>query len=153
MNGRFKDAEHYVRAAILFAIGLFLFLIIRGVMVPKDFGRLGHFRPGALDDNRAHAMMFAGRALCEECHEDVVASRAGSRHDRVNCEACHGALAAHAEDPTGVKPTLPDGRQICLSCHEMNAARPAGFPQVEPQEHAGDEVCTTCHMPHRPEIE
>jgi len=66
-------------------------------MMPKDFGQYGHYRPGALADNAAMPISFAGRAACEECHADVVEGRAGHKHEHVGCEACHGALAAHAE--------------------------------------------------------
>jgi hypothetical protein len=150
---KFKDVEHFVRAAILFGVGIVLFLILRAAMIPKDFGQYGHYRPGALADNAARPISFAGRAACEECHADVVESRAGHKHEHVGCEACHGALAAHADDPSGAKPELPDAKTLCRSCHERNVARPPAFPQVDGDEHSGGEVCTSCHQPHHPEVE
>ncbi len=98
-------------------------------------------------------MSFAGRAACEECHEEVVEARKGSKHAQVNCEACHGALAAHAEDPASVKPQLPDVKTLCRTCHEKLVGRPAAFPQVDVKDHAGDEPCSSCHRPHHPEQE
>lgn len=153
MKDRLKDVEHFIRAAILFGLGLTLFLVVRGMLIPKDFGQYGHYRPGALADNQARALSFAGRSACEECHSEVVDERKGSRHDRVNCEACHGALAAHAEDPTAVKPSLPDVAALCRTCHEKLVGRPMSFPQVDVKDHAGDETCTSCHRPHHPEVE
>ncbi len=153
MSFKFKDVEHFVRAAILFGVGIVLFLILRAAMIPKDFGQYGHYRPGALADNAAMPISFAGRAACEECHADVVEGRAGHRHEHVGCEACHGALAAHAADPSGSQPELPDAKTLCRSCHERNVARPAAFPQVDGDEHSGGEVCTSCHQPHHPEVE
>lgn len=153
MSQRFKDVEHFVRAAILFGIGIIVFLVVRSVMVPKDFGEYGHYRAGALADNAARPISFAGRAACEECHSDVVESRAGHKHEHVGCEACHGALAAHAENPDGTKPTLPDATTLCRNCHQANVARPASFPQVDADEHSGGEICTSCHQPHHPELE
>lgn len=151
MQGLFKDREHYLRAGILLAVGMVAFLAFRAFMVPKGFGTYGHYREGALADNRARPLTFAGHAACEECHVDVVELRVGSRHQRVNCEACHGALAAHAADPAAVTPKLPDAATLCLTCHAQNVARPAKFPQIDPKDHAGDEPCTTCHRPHHPE--
>jgi hypothetical protein len=153
VSGKQRDIEHFLRAALLFGIGLVLFLVVRGFLVPKDFGAMGHFRPGALDDNRARPVAFAGRAACEECHGEVAELRKGSKHERINCEACHGALAAHAQDPGAVTPALPDAGKLCLTCHLQNVARPAAFPQISPEDHAGTQACTECHRPHHPETE
>lgn len=149
-----RDREHMVRMGILFAGALAVFLVVRAVMVPKDFGTYGHFRTGALADNMAHPLVFAGRQACGDCHDDIVASRKGSKHEQIGCEACHGALEAHAsaDDPSTLKPTLPDGKTICLVCHRENVAKPAGFPQVDPTDHGDGGPCTSCHNPHHPEI-
>jgi hypothetical protein len=149
--GALKDHEHYFRVAILFLLGVAAFLTFRAVMVPNGFGAYGHYRPGALADNRARTISFAGRAACEECHSDVAELRAGSRHEKIGCEACHGPLAGHAADPVAVTPKLPDAAVLCLTCHQVNAARPADFPQIDTEEHAGDSPCTSCHRPHHPE--
>jgi hypothetical protein len=146
-----QDKEHLVRMAGLFLAGLGLFLVLRVLFVPKDFYQLGHFRTGALADNAAWAVAFAGRAACESCHPDVVTERKGSRHGAIACEACHGALAKHADDPASLKPTLPEARKLCLVCHLQDVAKPKTFKQVNPEEHMGAEPCTTCHKPHHPE--
>jgi hypothetical protein len=153
MNPRFKDREHYLRAALLFGAGVALFLFARGFFVPRDFGLYGHFRPGALADNRSRPVAFAGMKACEECHDDVVKTREGSKHRQVHCEACHGALAAHAQDPSAVTPVPPEAKTLCLVCHLANSARPASFPQIDPVEHAGADPCLSCHGPHHPEPE
>jgi len=147
-----KDREHLVRMAGLFLAGLALFLIVRALFVPKGFGEYGHFRTGALADNAARPMAYAGRDACESCHPDVVEERKGSRHATVNCEACHGALAKHAEDPSRTKPVRPDGQKVCLVCHGQDMAKPTTFKQVNPKEHMGSGACNTCHKPHHPEI-
>ena len=59
-------------------------------------------------------------------------------------------LLRHAEDPTSVKPVLPDTSVLCASCHAASAAKPKGFPQVDPAEHSGGLPCQTCHNPHSP---
>jgi len=59
-------------------------------------------------------------------------------------------LLRHAEDPTSVKPVLPDTSVLCARCHTASAAKPKGFPQVEPAEHSNGLPCKTCHDPHSP---
>ena len=153
MGGWLKDKEHLVRAGLLLAAGLSAFLVVRSVAVPRHYGVYGPFRPGALEDNAARPVSFAGHAACEECHTDVVEARHGSKHEQIHCEICHGPAAAHAADPASAKPVLPDGRAVCINCHAANIARPAWFPQIDVESHAGEEKCTSCHNHHHPEPE
>jgi predicted CXXCH cytochrome family protein len=150
MSSRWKDYEHLLRMAGLFAAGTAVFLIAQAVLVPADFGQVGHYRTGALTANRARTPAFAGQAACVDCHPDVVEARAANQHKDVRCEACHGPLAKHASE--GVKVVRPDPATLCVKCHAANPARPASFPQVKAAEHAGGEVCTTCHSAHAPRI-
>jgi hypothetical protein len=152
MKELFKDKEHLVRVAVLMVVGVIGFLVLRGVLIPADYGELGHYRASALDDNSSVPLHFAGRAVCETCHDDVAAERAGGAHQRVGCEACHGALFVHAEDPDALVPELPSVTPLCVSCHTARVAKPDWFPQVEPDAHSGGEACDECHMPHSPAI-
>lgn len=149
MKGLFKDYEHLARVAALAGAGVVVFLLLQQLLVPEGFGVYGHYRAGALDDNRAHALAFAGQAACVECHTDQATARKAGKHANVACEACHGALARHADDPE-IKPQKPDGRGLCLGCHSASVARPAKFPQVEAREHAESGLCTECHQAHNP---
>lgn len=153
MRDRLRDMGHLLRLAGLFAAGGGLFALLSLVMVPDDFGQLGHYRTGALADNRLPELVHADGATCGDCHDDVVAIRRGSRHERVACQACHGPLAAHAADPAASMPVRPDPARLCLGCHARLIGRPTDFPQVEPVEHAGDQPCAACHQPHHPEPE
>lgn len=153
MPALFGHKEHLVRMAALFGVGIVAFLVLQAVLVPEGFGVYGHYRAGALEENRAHPAAFAGRAACVECHSDVADAAKGGRHEGVRCEACHGPLASHAAEPTEKKPVKPDPGALCARCHAANVARPARFPQVEPAEHAGKEACTGCHKPHHPTVE
>mgnify|MGYP001030627811 CR=1 FL=1 len=148
-----RDFAHLLRMAAIFVAGAVLFIVVRGLLVPEDFGVYGHFRAGALDDNRQRPLVHAGAEACGECHDDVVASRAGGGHESIRCEACHGALGAHAAEPSDLLPELPKGATVCLRCHVTAMAKPAGFPQVEPAEHADGEACDACHRPHSPRLE
>ena len=153
MNGRFRHAQHVFRMAGLFGAGIAVFLLLRWVFVPEDFGVLGHYRASALTLNRDKPLAYAGRAVCADCHADVVEARAGGRHEQVGCEACHAPAARHASgDDKAPRPVKPDGRIGCLACHDRDASRPATHPQVVASEHAGDAVCTSCHQPHNPRL-
>src|ERR1035441_3048560 len=86
MNRFLKDKEHLVRMAALFAVGVVLFLILKAVLVPKGFGVYGHYRAGALADNRVRAPRFAGRSACIECHTDERDAWKGGTHEEVRGE-------------------------------------------------------------------
>lgn len=148
----FKDAGHLFRFAGLFVIAFIVFLVVRHYVVPKSFGKYGHYRAAAIDEIAALPMNFAGHKACEECHADVAATHTSGMHAHVNCEACHGPLAKHANDPSAVTPKLPDTATLCVRCHEASAARPKNFPQVHSAEHSGGMPCQTCHNPHSPAI-
>ena len=150
MRRGFKDYEHLVRLAALFAGGTALFFVVRMLLVPADFGLFGHYRAGAVALNQSRAISFAGQQACAECHTDIVELRQSGKHAKVGCESCHGPHAKHAAAPDQAAARKPDPRKSCLPCHAALAARPRGFPQVVVAEHADDGACTTCHNPHRP---
>jgi uncharacterized CHY-type Zn-finger protein len=147
---KFKDAGHLVRLAIAFAVVFLVFLLIRAHFIPKSFGQYGHYRGNALVELSSKPISYAGHQACEDCHGDVVSMKTAGKHTGVNCEACHGALAKHVENPASVTPQLPDTALLCLPCHEANIAKPKNFPQVVSAEHSGGAVCKSCHQPHSP---
>jgi hypothetical protein len=149
----FHDSAHLIRPALVILAGLGLFLILRGAVIPKDFGKYGHFRPGALDLVRSRPVAYAGQDTCVACHDDQAKVRAAGKHAHVACEACHGPQAKHADDPTSLKPHLPDVANLCRRCHEQDAAKPKWFPQVVTAEHSGGMACNDCHKPHNPHID
>lgn len=148
-----KDGGHLVRVAGLFAAGVLLFLLLRAVFVPEDFGKYGHYRAGALADNASRPIAFAGKPACLDCHSDVQDAQKGSKHARLSCETCHGPLARHAADPEKLTPAKLVATTLCLGCHRTNAARPEKFPQVDPKDHSEGAACESCHKPHHPEPE
>jgi uncharacterized CHY-type Zn-finger protein len=148
----FKEAGHLFRLAAVFAIGGIAFLGVRAYLVPKSFGQYGHYRGDVMSEIAAHPVNFAGHRACEDCHADVVAKKSAGKHVHVNCEACHGPLAKHVDDPTSVKPVKLDTAVLCVRCHEANAAKPRNFPQVASADHSSGMPCDTCHQPHSPAI-
>lgn len=152
MKPRSGEFTHLARMAGLFVVGIAAFLLLRWMFVPSDFGVLGHYRAGAVTDNMSRPIKFAGQQACVECHTDIAELRAKGRHAKVSCESCHGALAAHAQNPDGVKPVKPDARKTCVICHTASIAKPKTFPQVVPAEHAPEGKCSDCHVVHNPKI-
>ncbi len=152
MRRLLHDWGHLVRPAVVLLAGLGLFLAIRGAVIPKEFGKYGHYRPGALDTIRQKPIVYAGQDTCVMCHEDEAKARAAGKHAHVACEGCHGPLAQHANDPTSLVPKLPKVEDLCRRCHEKDAAKPTWFPQVVTAEHSGGAPCNTCHQPHNPKL-
>jgi len=149
----FKDIEHLIRLAVVIVVLLAIFLVLRVAVVPRSFGEYGHYRGAAIAEAAARPIAFAGHETCEACHTDVVEQKKQGKHVVVACEACHGALAKHADDPVSVTPAKLDTAIVCARCHEANSAKPKGFPQVVTADHSGGIACDTCHQPHRPKIE
>lgn len=148
----FKEAGHLFRLAAVFAFGGIIFLGVRTYLVPKSFGQYGHYRGDAISETAARPVNFAGHHACEDCHADVIEKKSAGRHAHVNCEACHGPLAKHVDDPTSVQPVKLDTAVLCVRCHEDNVAKPSSFPQVASAEHSSGLACDTCHQPHSPAI-
>lgn len=148
----FGHGEHLARVAALFVAGIVAFVVLRQWLVPPDFGVHGHYRAGALSDNRAQALVHGGHEACTACHTDVAESRRGSRHAAIACESCHGPQGPHAEDPS-VQPARPDVRGLCVRCHATLVGRPAFVPQVDARDHAPpDASCVDCHDAHAPRL-
>jgi hypothetical protein len=152
MRALIKDSEHLLRMGGLYVLGTIALLVLRFFLVPADFGEFGHFRSGAIADNREREPSYGGQAVCADCHGDVVTARSEGAHARVGCEACHGPLASHAEALTEVL-AVPSGTGVlCMVCHSPATAKPTDFPQIDEEQHAAGESCDTCHDPHRPDL-
>ncbi len=147
---KFKDAEHLIRLAAVVLLGFLLLLVLRSQYIPKSFGEFGFYRGAALAEISSKPINYAGHQACEVCHSEVLEIKKAGKHAGVNCEACHGPLAKHADDPSAETLKLPDTAVLCARCHEANLAKPKTFPQVVSADHSGGQVCKTCHLPHSP---
>jgi hypothetical protein len=147
-----RDYEHVLRMAVVFAVAIAGFLVWRAWMVPKDFGVYGHYRAGAPAEIAALPVVYAGQGLCVSCHTDVRDLRQTGRHAGVACEACHGPLGPHARGETDVAPIRPSTRGVCLTCHTARLGMPAAFPKIVVKEHSDAGPCTDCHKAHAPGV-
>ncbi|MGZ5445968.1 MAG: hypothetical protein ACXW31_13550 [Thermoanaerobaculia bacterium] len=148
----FKDKEHLVRMAGIFALGIIAFLVLQLLLVPDTFGLYGHYRAAAIDDEMRKPITYAGRASCARCHAAVVDVQKAGKHATLGCEGCHGPLLKHVGAPSREKPLKLSTTKVCPVCHEANIARPKGHKQVNSAEHSGGEPCDTCHSVHAPEM-
>jgi hypothetical protein len=148
---RFKDAGHLFRFLFLFVVAFVVFLVVRHFVVPRSFGQYGHYRGAAIAEIAAKPIKFAGHDTCETCHADILDAKKSGKHANVNCEACHGPLANHANDPS-IAPAKLDTAALCIKCHAASAAKPKIFPQIDAEQHAGGVPCETCHKPHDPAL-
>ncbi len=146
------DAGHLWRLAAVFAAGILIFLTVRAVLVPRSFGRYGHYRGDAIKELASLPIAYAGHGTCEGCHTDQAELKSKGFHKGVACESCHGPQAKHADDPASVHPAKLEVARLCVRCHTQNIAKPAKFPQVNPEDHSGGAPCDSCHKPHSPAI-
>ncbi|MDZ7292028.1 MAG: hypothetical protein ONB44_19435 [candidate division KSB1 bacterium] len=142
--------EQVKRLVALAVIMLAVLFTARHFLIPRDFGKYGHFRASAVDTLVAQPIRYAGQAACAECHDDVVTTKGAGYHRTVACEVCHGPAAAHTQDPTSIQLPAPRERGYCPLCHEFLPSRPTGFPQIVAASHNPFKPCITCHNPHDP---
>jgi hypothetical protein len=143
--------EQIKRLVIIIIILFLLFIFIRPLFIPDDFGIYGHFRASAVDEIVALEIKYAGQETCFDCHDDVMETKYDGYHKNVACEVCHGPGSAHTEDPEAAQLIAPTGRGYCTLCHEYLPSRPTGFPQIVAAAHNPNEPCIGCHDPHDPD--
>jgi len=149
-----KDIQHLLRVVVIFAAAFAGFIVVRNMLVPVSFGKLGHYRANAVDEFAAQTPHYAGEPACKRCHPQPAADKAKSGHRSISCESCHGALLAHVNDPkSDTKPRRPKAAEIrdfCGHCHARSLSKPVKFPQIDVSKHYPDGPCNMCHQPHQP---
>jgi hypothetical protein len=139
------------RLLLAFAIFILLFMVARHFLRPESFGKYGHYRADALDENAMNEIHYAGQQACFECHQDIEDMKAKDVHNEIHCETCHGPGEKHVKSGEAADILKPSGREFCGSCHAMNAARPKGaITQVDLNKHNIGKNCLECHNPHQP---
>ena len=150
-----KDIQHLLRVVIIFIAALVGFLLVRSLLVPKSFGKVGHYRADAVGEFSLLPRQYAGEPACKKCHAQQASDKTKSSHRSISCESCHGALSAHAENPKSAdarprRPKETEMRAFCGNCHGKSLSRPAKFPQIDLEEHNRGMACNQCHQPHQP---
>ncbi len=149
MKNPFRNMPEQM-ARILFVFLLFIagVLFLRYELPPSIKDTSIHVK-STLEREMARPIRYAGSAACADCHEEYELKKKGY-HKNLSCETCHGAAKGHTENPTEIKPVVPNKREFCVSCHAYDPSRPTGFPQINPTMHNPPQLCATCHNPHDP---
>jgi hypothetical protein len=163
------------RLILAFAVFIVLFLFLQQALKPSSFGKLGHYRALAIQENEMKELHYAGSARCTKCHEEMQTDKSAGFHAQLQCEVCHVPGLKHAlyadkfkdgKLPDSLKMHKPDQRTDCALCHQINAARTkmlfdtinnSVIHQVNTLKHnpvdkRTNEVlrCIECHNPHQP---
>lgn len=140
-----------------------LILLVREVVVPRDFGigargyMYGWHRAGNAQDWRQFPVSYRFRNSkedCGQCHAEKVQKLASSPHAIIKCENCHGPARNHPENPE--KLTIDRSRGLCLRCHAELPYPGSGRSRIvgiDPATHNPGEACADCHNPHHPNLE
>jgi len=145
-----KIPDQIIRIGAIFIILLLILIVVRYLLVPKTFGKEGHYRADALIEEASKGIKYVGAEACNDCHSDIAESKASSYHKNLSCEVCHEPAVKHVENPTEIKPVKPMNREDCVKCHAYLASRPTGFPQIIEKTHNPGQACISCHDPHEP---
>jgi hypothetical protein len=146
-----KMPPQVVRLVALTALIVGGYVVARHILTPPSFGDYGWYRGAALTEvANSRPPLYAGTKECEECHAEEYQKLLKHDHKTLSCEGCHGAGAAHADNPDVVKMEILNFSH-CVRCHEYSPSRPKGHHQIILKAHNPGQKCTECHVPHMPQ--
>jgi ferredoxin len=87
-------------------------------------------RGSSIGEIAARPVKFAGHETCEGCHTDILDVKKNGKHAHVNCEACHGALANHADDPDDQAGAAGYGRACARAATRRAPPSPRAFRRL-----------------------
>ena len=131
--------------------GILVFLVLRSFLVPKSFGQYGHYRGNAIAEIAARPIPTPAIRPARAATRRRRRKRKSGKHAHVNCEACHGPLAKHADDPARSAGKARHGGAV-RPLPEANR-QAEGIPAGASADHSAGLPCDTCHQPHSPVIE
>lgn len=165
---------HLYRLGLVLAVALAAFAGLVVVLIPSswNFDMSYWHRADALEEMKNQPLIYGGienlsganrNAACTACHDAVVRKFEKLRHNKLSCEACHGALFDHVADGKKTAAASIDrSTSQCLNCHEAMINKPQAFQQFRTTEkfakhqdfNAGKlppgTTCLKCHDAHDP---
>ncbi|MEN8006658.1 MAG: hypothetical protein ABFS42_06550 [Candidatus Krumholzibacteriota bacterium] len=153
---------HVVRIVLTLAVIVTASVVLRQVFLPDEFGKHGHYRPGAVEDEANRETRIRTNESCFDCHPLIKEIHVDGVHKTVMCEVCHGAYADHVKDDQviGAMPVASGGdiKPLCVKCHNkiVQAMPPETIKLVAMPEHLEERkfrthhICDQCHHVHAP---
>lgn len=135
-------------------------LVARLFLVPDDFGihgrnfTYGFHRLSNIQEWKNFPVKYQGREYCVDCHAENVESLNASKHQRIECENCHGPAVDHPDTVESLP--IDRSREQCLRCHALLDYPESGraqVPGIDSRRHFRRRECADCHNPHDPEAE
>ncbi|HID96649.1 MAG TPA: hypothetical protein EYP57_00400 [Thermodesulfobacteriaceae bacterium] len=155
---------HIKRIVLLLVVAAVLGFLAKKFATPTSFGKYGHYRADAIQDEVDRPLRHMTNESCLSCHPFEWELHEQGRHKTISCEFCHGTYADHVQDGkfAGRLP-VKKGEEIktlCLRCHNKAIkARPKDvIKTVEMPRHLEDQhvqvthICNQCHHVHAPLI-
>lgn len=154
--------SHVIRIVLGLVVLAGVALAGKYLLTPKTFGKYGHYRAAAIDEEANLEIRQWTNASCLACHQHEAKIHLAGRHKTISCEFCHGAYADHIKDgkKVGVLPVKRDEeiKVLCLRCHNKAIqARPKEviktvvMPEhLESQQVKVTHICNQCHHQHAP---
>lgn len=62
--------QQLTRLLIVFGLLISGLVLARHFLIPKTFGKIGHYRAAAVDAIAARKIKYAGHEACAMCHEE-----------------------------------------------------------------------------------
>jgi len=139
------------RLFLSFVLFVSVFIFIQQHLKPDSFGKYGHYRANAIDDNKMRTSYFKSENKCKECHQDIYDLKDNDVHYGVRCESCHSPKINASVECKEMPPKVEGTLKFCGQCHAMNLGRlKKGVPQLDFKEHKQGQNCIECHNPHAP---
>jgi len=157
-----SSTTHVIRIVLTLVCVAVCLAVLRPFLLPDEFGKFGHYRPGAVEDEAARVARHMNSESCFECHPLMKKLHVDGVHKTVSCEICHGAYADHIENDAVVA-SMPvirgeDIKPLCIRCHNkiIQARPPEAVKMVAMPEHLEElkvrthHGCDQCHHVHAP---
>jgi len=132
------------------------------VLTPATFGKYGHYRADAIEEEAGLDIRHYTNTSCFSCHAWEAQIHLEGKHKSISCEFCHGAYADHVREDKKFA-ALPVKRDqeivtLCMRCHNSAiTARPHDVIKtvvlpghLEEQKVKPTHTCNQCHHQHAP---
>lgn len=152
-------AKLIFRLLLSFIVFVGIFMVIQDYLTPESFGKYGHYRANAIDDNKLPIPQFKGEEKCASCHEAIYDLKSETiefdneeyiLHSTLKCETCHTPKIDANTECKVMPPTLESTRKMCAQCHSYQVSRKNKIKMIDLSDHNPEKNCIECHNPHKP---